>query len=207
MGFVKRILCKIDHFIIDLVSSFLIDSILNTSRHICLGISVNKNLTLFLHHVAFFLGHRTTQQITSAQSISRQITHDLHNLFLVDDTSVCRFQNRFQLRTVVCDGRGIILPLDILRDKIHRTRTVQRNAGYDILQTVRLQFLHEVLHPCALKLEDSIRLSGSYIIHYFLIVVIDFFHVQIRLFAAHHIYRILDYCQRAKTEKVHLQKS
>ena len=59
MGFIKCVLCKIDHFVIDLIGRFLIDPVGDTARHIFLRIAIHKILPLFLHHIALFLGHGT----------------------------------------------------------------------------------------------------------------------------------------------------
>ena len=94
MGLIEGILCKIDHFIIYFVRSLLVNTVFYTSRHIICFISIHEDLALFLHHVALFLGHGTAQKVASSQCVSGQVTHDLHDLLLIDDTSVCRLQYR-----------------------------------------------------------------------------------------------------------------
>ena len=203
MGFVECILRKIDHFIIDLIGCLFINSIFNTARHTVLLISIDKDLALFLHHIALFLGHGTAKKIASSQCVSGKVTHDLHNLLLIDNTSVSRRQNRLQLRTVIGDRSCIIFSPDILWDKVHRTRTVQGNPGNDIFQAVWLQFFHEALHPSALQLEDSIGLPGSDIRKNLFVVIVDLIHIKFRIFAFCKLHRILDHSQRPKSQEVH----
>ena len=95
MGFIERILGKIDHFIIDLVRRLLIDPVFDTSRNAVLFVAINKDLALFLHHIRLFLRHRTAEKIASPERIPRQIPHDLHHLFLIHDTAVSRRKDRF----------------------------------------------------------------------------------------------------------------
>ena len=136
MGFVKGIFCKICHLIENLVGNFLGNTVCHTARHALFFIAVHKILTLSGHDIAFFLGHGTTYQITSSQCITCQIPHNLHDLLLINDTSIRRIQDRFQLRTVIHNGRRIIFTTDIGWDKIHRSRTIQGNSGNDIFQAL-----------------------------------------------------------------------
>ena len=161
MRFIERILCKIDHLIVDLVCNLLRNTICNAARNALCFISVNKVLALFFHDGGFFLGHRTAPQVASSKRVTRQITYDLHNLLLIYDTAICRLQNRLQLRAVILDRIRVIFTTDILRDKIHRTRTVQGNSRDHILKTLRLQFLHEVFHTRTFQLEHTVRTSRS----------------------------------------------
>ena len=93
MGLIKGILCKINHIIIDLICSFLINSICNTSGNSLCFISINKVLALLFHDRGLLFGHCTAHQVASAQSITCQITDDLHNLLLIDNTPIRRLQD------------------------------------------------------------------------------------------------------------------
>ena len=55
MGFIKCILGKIRHLIVDFIRDLLGDSIGNTSRNPFFHVTVNKILTLFCHDRSFFL--------------------------------------------------------------------------------------------------------------------------------------------------------
>ena len=204
MGFVKRVFREIDHLIIDLIRCLLIDPVLHASRHIRLFIPIDKDLTLLLHDVAFFLGHSAAQKVAPPQSVPRKVAHDLHDLLLVHDTPVGRLQDRFQLRAVISNGRRVVLSLDVLGDKIHGARTVQGNAGDDIFQAVGLQFLHEALHPRALELEDTVRLPCADIVQHLCVIVIDLLHINGGLFLPRHLHRVLDHSQRPEPQEIHL---
>ena len=124
MRLVKCIFGKINHFIIDLICRLLVDSIGNTAWYALIRIPIHKVLTFFLHDVALLLGHCSSQEVTSSECITCQITHDLHNLLLIYDTAVSRRKDRLQLRAVIGNAFRVILAFDILRDEVHRTRTI-----------------------------------------------------------------------------------
>ena len=137
MGFVKSVLGEINHLVINFVSHFFINSVFNAAGN-SLFISVNKCLTLFFHDIQFLLGHGTAQKIASPQGKAAKALHDLHYLLLINDTAMGRLQNRLQLRTIIMDCIRSVLSSDVLRNKIHRTRTVQGNSGDYILQAMGL---------------------------------------------------------------------
>ena len=68
---------------------------------------------------------------------------------LVNDASVCRFQDRFHLRTVIGDCTRAVLSLDVAGDEIHWSGTVQGYTGYNVFNVPGAQFFHETLHSCA----------------------------------------------------------
>ena len=88
MRFIKCIFCKVKHFVINLICHCLRNAICNTTRYSFLRIAIDKVLSFLCHHICFFLRHRTAKQVASSQSISSQITHNLHNLFLIYNTAV-----------------------------------------------------------------------------------------------------------------------
>ena len=208
MGFVKCILCKIDHFIVDLICNFLINPIFNTAWNTFLFVSINKSLTFFFHNVKFLLGHGSAEKVASSQGKSGKALHDLHNLLLVHDTTVSCLQDWLQLRAIIVDGVWAVLAADILGNKIHRTWAVQGNSGDYILQAMRLQFFHKALHSATLQLEHTVCTSGSKRIQHFLVVVIYFLHIKREAVVFLYIfYCIIDNCKSSKTKEIHFQKS
>ena len=138
MRLIERILRKVDHLIVDLIRHFLVNAVGNTAGHALLRISVDEIAALLLHHRSLLLRHGAAHQITPAKRITAELAYDLHNLLLIDNTSVGRLQDRLQLRAVVHHFLRMILTLDILRNKVHRSRPVQGNSGNDILEILRL---------------------------------------------------------------------
>ena len=136
MGFVKGILSKVHHGIINTVCHFFTDAFGNTSGYIFFSISEGKVLSFLLHHIGFLLTHGTANQIGTTHGIAAQIPYNLHNLLLIHNTTVGRCQNRFQFRTLVGNGIRIIFPFDVLRNEIHWSRPIQGYPGDNILQTL-----------------------------------------------------------------------
>ena len=102
----------------------------------------------------------------------------------------------------------MIFSPDILRNKIHRTGTIQGNACNNILQTLRLQLLHEILHTRTFQLEHTICLTGSQRIQHCFIIVINMIHINLTAMSLlGHPHSILDHSQGTKPQEIHLQKS
>ena len=88
MGLVERIFGKIHHHIVDLPCCLLVNAVGNTAGDIFLRVAVDEVGPLFFHDGLFLLTHGTAHQIASSQSITRQITNNLHYLFLIYNTAV-----------------------------------------------------------------------------------------------------------------------
>ena len=207
MGFVKGIFCKIHHILINLSCHFRRNSFGNTSGYRLFFITIYEVLSLFLHDVLLFLTHGTSYQITSSQRISAQIPYDLHYLLLVHNTSVGRRQNRLQLRTQIGDGIITVLTFDILRDKVHGPRTIQRNSCNDIFQVLRLKLLHKAFHTGTFQLEHTFCPACSDRIQYLFILIINVKHIQLHtIIFFHQTTGILNHSKGTESQKVHLQK-
>ena len=133
VGLIKCIFGKVDHLVKDMVCHILRDAPPDTAFHAFFLIAVDEVCPLLRHDIGLFLGLGT-----GADDHHRGLHNNLHDLFLIDDTSVGRLQNLFQFRTAVADAVSVILSFDIFRNKIHRARTVQRDSGDNILQIARL---------------------------------------------------------------------
>ena len=134
MGLVKRILGEVYHGIVNTVCSLFINAICHAALNATRFVSIHKALPFGINDILLFLTHGTADIICLSHRIAGKFLHDLHNLLLIDDTSVGRFKDRLQLRCHIGNRILIILSLDIVWDKIHRTRPVQRNSGYNVLE-------------------------------------------------------------------------
>jgi len=90
MGLVEGVLCEVRHVIVNLVCRLLVDPVGDTALYALFLISVNKVLALLRHDRRLFLRHGTAHKVASAEGISGEISDDLHDLLLVDDTAVGR---------------------------------------------------------------------------------------------------------------------
>ena len=137
------------------MSDLFIDPVALAAGDTVFRIAVDEVPAFLLHHIALLLAHRTSEQIRPAQCVSCQTLHDLHDLLLIDDAPVGRAQNRFQLRRIVLNLLRILLPRNILRNEIHRSRAVKRNTCNNIIDTARLKLFHKARHPGRFQLEDA----------------------------------------------------
>ena len=106
------------------------------------------------------LRHRAAHQVGVTERIAEQTARDLHDLFLIRDDAVGFFQNRAQQIVVVVD---LFLPVHTrveFRDIVHRTRTVERHGGDDVLKLRRAHLPQHLLHPRAFNLEHTNRLAA-----------------------------------------------
>ena len=138
MWFIKCIFCKIHHGIIDLIGCLFWNAFGLASRNAFRCISVDKILPFHFHDMLLLLTHGTAYKISTSEGITAQLLYDLHNLFLIYNTTIGRGENRLQKRCGIGDIFFILFAGDILRNEIHRARAIQRNAGNDIFQGTRL---------------------------------------------------------------------
>ena len=88
MGLVERVLGEINHLVENQVGGLLVNAVVDTALDPLLLISIDKVLPLLLHHGGLLLGHGSPHHIAPPQRVPGQIPHNLHHLFLVDDTAV-----------------------------------------------------------------------------------------------------------------------
>ena len=133
-------------------------------RHAALDRAVHEDGALLRHLLGLFLAHRATQQVGAAERVAGQHLRDLHDLLLVQDHAVGRLQNLLQARMQIVDGPVdlAVLAVDEVIDhaRLQRARAEQRDERHDVLEAVRLQAPHEVLHAARLELEDRGRAAG-----------------------------------------------
>ena len=138
MGLIEGILCEVNHCIIDVIGLILRDPVPDAARNVFPVIAVDEVLTLLLHHLGFLLAHGAADEVGAAERIAAEVTHDAHDLLLVDDAAVGRFENRAELLCLIRHGIRIFLAGDVFRDKFHRARTVEGDAGDDVLKALGL---------------------------------------------------------------------
>ena len=102
----------------------------------------------------------------------------------------------------------MIFTLNILRDKIHGTRTIQGNTSHHIFQILGTQFLHEALHPGTFQLEHTFRSAGADGSQYFRIVIVNGIHIYVSAGGIlNKFYRIMDHSQCTQPQEIHFQQS
>jgi DNA polymerase-1 len=120
----------------------------------------------------------TAEIIGVSHGVSCKIVSDIHNLFLVYQNAVCFTKNRFYSRINILDFGRILLAFDKHRNKIHRTRSIQRHHSSDITQDGWLKVLRQSTHTRRFELEDSNRLSSTHQLICFLVIESDFVDID-----------------------------
>ena len=206
MTLIEGIFCKVRHFIEYFFCHFGGNAVFHTARHF-IADAVNEIFPFLRHNRGFFLTHGTAHQVASSQTVSSQITHNLHNLFLIDDTAVSIFQNRLQSRMGILNIVFVVFPFDILGNKIHGTRTIEGNPRNQILQAGRLQFPHELLHATTFQLEHAFRFPLADELIHRRVIIRQMFHIQFHAVDTFHfLHSVLDNRQSSQPQKVHFQK-
>ena len=152
MGFIKSIFRKRHHLLKQIICFLLCKTLFyHCSRNSSLGISMNKGFLFLCKDIHFFLTHGTSYKVCSSKTISGHLLEDLHDLFLINGTMICRFQNLIQIG--ILNGNGMfrffslfssLLPPFLsydLRNVIHRTGSIGRYQQNNVFKTFRLEFL------------------------------------------------------------------
>ena len=99
MGFIEGVGGKGAHLVKQLICYLLTDAVGNTAdtldRAVLLFGSPDKVFALLLHDLVLLFGHGAAHQVRPSVGIASQLAADLHDLLLIDDTSVGDIQNTF----------------------------------------------------------------------------------------------------------------
>ena len=102
----------------------------------------------------------------------------------------------------------MLLVLDVLRDRVHRARTVQSDARDNILEAGRPEVLHEVRHASALELEHALGVAVCYQLIYFRVVITHLRPVYgDTVVLLDHAQSVSDDRKVTEPQEVHLEKS
>ena len=173
------------------------------------GCSFCKFAFEFVHLLLDLLTHRPTYQVGTAQGETTDRLHDLHDLLLIDDYPVGRFEYRFEFRKGIGDLRSPVFTFDevIEHSGFHRSGTVECEHCDDIFETGRFQFLCQILHTGRFDLEQSKRLAGGDIVVYFGVFNIFFNKVDtLAMPFLDQLQCLFDDCQCLQTKEVEFDK-
>ena len=160
MGFVERIGRKGAHFIKNLVCDFFRNSVAHCAGKFQVSVfvkfSVNEIFPFLRHNVKFFLAHCTANKVCPSVGISRKLTDNFHNLFLIDDASVCNIENRFKKRSFVSNFFRVVAVFKIFRNGIHRAGAIKRNNRRKVFDGFRAKTHKNASHARRLELENAL---------------------------------------------------
>ncbi len=112
------------------------------------------------HFRGDLFAHGTPEKISFPEGIARQITGDLHNIFLVSNNPKGRLQDRLEHRMKKLRLLSSMFTGYVTWNGVHGTRAIERHEGDEIFNAVRLHLAQKVLHAGAFNLEHANRVTG-----------------------------------------------
>ena len=212
--FVERIACKFQYLVKQVVCNLFADAVCHRAgdvfaRLVAIKLSaVQEDVALLFEHGEFLLCDSTSHDVRAAETESRNLLRDLHNLLLIHDTSVGVFKDVFEQRVCVLHLIGVTLAFKEQVDKLHRTGTIHGNTCHHVFQAVGLQLCHKAFHAAAFKLEHRFAISRSDEFVHFVVFVSEL--VEVKVYALIRFYefqRLVYVGERFKPQKVHFEKT
>ena len=171
--------------------------------------ALDEDRALLLHLLADLLAHRAAEHVGAAEGVAGDDAGGFHHLFLVDQDAVGLLGDLLEERVRVFDEAGVVLALDVVRDELHRARTVERDERDDLVDLGDVELAAERLHAAGFELEhaDGLRLieEGEGLG----VVEADFLDVEVGQLAvlADEILGVVDDRERLEAQEVHLQEA
>ena len=199
----------------DLFKKFRRDLFRHTARHRAFDnnvaffvlFAVDENVFVRRHFRGVLFAHCTAKFVGFPERVARNFPCDVHDLLLIHDTAVRNFQGVFKHRVQIMNVFGVEFAIDIVRDKLHRTRSIKRNASDNFFQTVGLKLHHELFHAFLFKLENRFRFAvGDEFIN---VRIVKRQLAEVRPFPRgffHKVKRGFDIGKGVEPQKVHFQK-
>ncbi len=147
---VEAVTGELLHDVEDLVSLLRIDGISAGA--------INKHCALLIHLLLLLFAHRPTQQISTAQAVTRDYLRRLHHLFLINHDAIGVTKHPLQTRMRIVHPLTTVLAVDEIGDEIHRAGTVKRIKCDQVFQPVRLGLHQGIFHAGGLELENRRRI-------------------------------------------------
>ncbi|MNB77967.1 hypothetical protein D3C75_246620 [compost metagenome] len=178
-----------------------------------------EGTALLGHLFRLFLTHCTAQHIRAAKGVTGEFLGDLHDLFLVQDDAIGRFQYRLQAFVLPLNIRiGDLFPPVLTVDKVvhhprlQRARTEQGHQGDHIFEAVRLQTFNQIFHAAGFKLEYRRGFRALQHVEAFLVIQRDrrdINRLQALFGAARvdHLQRPIDDGKRTQAKEVELHQT
>ena len=209
VGFVEGVGSEADHIVINLIGHLGGDSVFDTSRAFLarVGAAIYKMLPFRLHHLVLLFAHGAAHIVGLAIAEARELTADLHDLFLINHNTVGHINNMCHLRRLILN-LGRVLPVaEILGNGIHRPGAVEGNQRDDIFQIFRLHTDQQLRHAAGFQLEQPYRLT---VIHHGIggrIIIVDLRNAECRFAQAHRSLGVMDDRQGAQAQEVHFEQA
>ena len=211
VGLVEGIGGKALHLAENRRSGGFVHTAAHTALHhdiaVVVGESADKDLALALHDVMLLFAHGAAHDVRSAEAVAGKLAEDLHDLLLIDDATVGHLEDALQARMLVANVLGMMAAVDIGGNAVHRTRTIERENGDQILDTIGAQLRQHILHAAALKLEHALGQAARDHGEHRRIVVAHILRLIGRMGTPDELFGVVDHGEVAQTEEIHFQQS
>ncbi len=149
MGFVEGVSRKGLHLVEQTLGELALHAV---------GLGAGHEVAAHLGHLnGILLAHGLAQDVRLAEAEPGQQPGDLHHLLLVDDGAKGAAQHRLQVIVRVGHRLVAVLAVDvvIVGAIVQRAGPEQRHERQDVVDVVRQQAAHQVLHAAGFKLEHG----------------------------------------------------
>ena len=106
----------------------------------------NKLWLHLIHQVDLLFTHRLTKRICLTTSKATPFLGDLHELLLINQNTVSRFQSILETRVKISNRFFPVLTTNKRIDKLHRARTIKSHHSDNIFKTTGAKILQITLH-------------------------------------------------------------
>ena len=163
----------------------------------------------FVHLLLDLLSHRPAHQVRPAQREASDGLDDLHDLLLVDDNPVGRFEDRLELREHIGDLCPAVLALDevIQHPRLHGAGAVEGQHRDDIFEGAGFELFGQILHPRRFDLKKPKCVAGGDIVVD--LGIVDIHLLEVDPFAVallDELQRLFDHRQGLEPQEVELDQ-
>ena len=157
------------------------------------------------HLVLVLFSHRAPQQIGAAERVAREDLRGLHDLLLVDEHAIGLLRHLIEQRVRRLHLGLALLPLDVVRDQVHRPRPVERQDRVDVLDVRDVELPAHPDHAPGFELEDRDGLAAIQHVKGRLVIDRDLVDVESGFLWPDERDGVGDDGQRFQPEEIHLQ--
>ena len=207
VGLVESIVGKVVYLVVDGLRCLLVNTVGDTALDSSFRIAVYEGLTLLLDLLGLLLADGPAHHVRLPQRKAAQLLENADDLLLVHDAPVGDRQDRHQPWVLIRHQLRVVLAGDKPRNGLHWSRTVQRDHGGDILNTLWLQPHAHTGHARGLDLEHARRLSSGDHVIGLRVVVRYFAQRELWLPLLHHLHGVIQHRQVPQPQKVHFQQA
>ena len=134
---------------------------------------------LFVEKFLDFLADGFPKSIGFGERKAGKVAGNPHHLLLIDADAVSLRKNRFEAGVKISYFFPSEFPVDVHRNKFHRSRPVKRNHDDDVFQFAGFQLLEVVAHAGRFELEDAGHFAAFEKLKSFFVVERQFVNVDI----------------------------